>query len=113
MKRVRAKRYNKLVRDGIPALLARKGLVVVVSRLSGGKFRRALREKLIEEAGELSKARGRKKVLNELADCSEVLRAIAKSEKVTMAAVERVRRAKLKKRGGFQRGFFLKKVQKL
>jgi len=113
MKRVRAKRYNKLVRDNIPALLARKGLVVVASRLSGGKLRRALREKLIEEAGELSKARGKKEVLNELADCSEVLRAVAKAEKVTMAAVERVRSAKHKKRGGFQGAFFLKKVQKL
>ena len=50
--------YNKLVRDRVPEVIRGNGGVPAVSVLDDAGFTAALREKLVEEAGELRDAEG-------------------------------------------------------
>lgn len=104
------KTYNKLVRDRIPEIIEEKGGIPKYSVLSVSDFSVALKEKLVEEAKELNEAEGRDDILNELADVSELVFAIAKNNGVTMDEVEARREKKSAERGGFAEGLFLEYV---
>ena len=94
---------GKLVRDLIPALIEAEGLRPRTSRVSGPELRRRLFEKLAEEALELE----RDPCAEELADCLEVLRAIATEHALSWDEAERLRLEKRERRGGFERGWVL------
>lgn len=69
----------KLVRDGIPAIIAADGRWPIVRVLDDREYRRALIDKLGEETAELAAADDPHAVLDEMADLLEVLRALAES----------------------------------
>lgn len=68
---------GKLVRDNIPDLVQTSGRTSQVSILSASAYRKALLDKLQEQASELQAAQTREAIIEETLDVLEVLAAIA------------------------------------
>lgn len=101
-----SKVYNKLVRDRIPEIIRADGKQLKSRILNDEEHLEALLKKLKEECAELAEARN----VEELADVHEVLRALADALKIHPNELEKVRRDKNVKRGGFQQKIFLESV---
>lgn len=99
--------YNKLVRDRIPSIIEARGERVEVVRLGGDALTSALRQKLVEEALEALDAKSGDDLLAELADVEEVISGLRHALKLTKVQIEAQRLEKLRRRGGFQRGYML------
>lgn len=99
--------YNKLVRDLIPDIIAESGKTCVTSVLSNDDYLTMLDEKLNEELAEYQES----KSMEELADLLEVIRAVAATRGSSIEEVERIRREKAAKRGGFEKRLLLKEVR--
>ncbi len=99
--------YKKLVRDRIPTLISKEGCSCRVRRLSTTAYGRALKAKILEEAYELSGAKGKEALLNELIDLQELVESfcalLGMKPKSFRAGVRRKRR----ERGGFKKRLFL------
>jgi predicted house-cleaning noncanonical NTP pyrophosphatase (MazG superfamily) len=93
--------HDKLIRDGIPTMLARKGVRFCVRRARPDEIDRLLIAKLREEVDELSEAGPPEAHLDELADVYEVLLAVAARRGLTPEMLERARANKARRRGGF------------
>ena len=104
--------YNKLIRDNIPEIIKNTGGISKISILSDEDYKRALHVKMAEEVKELTDAQNCDEILNELADIEEVVHAIAKNNGIPMKEVEKQRKEKVVKRGGFKKKLFLKYVDK-
>lgn len=99
--------YNKLVRDKIPEIIRADGKQLKSHVLDDAEHLEALIKKLEEEVAELAEARN----VEELADVHEVLIALAEALKIVPEELEKVRRDKADKRGGFQQRVFLEEVE--
>lgn len=98
--------YNKLVRDRIPEIIERDGKHCITETLSDRDYIAALDKKIGEELAEyLSEP-----CLEELADLTEVIYAVAIARGFTLEELEKVRQSKAEKRGGFEKRIFLKSV---
>jgi predicted house-cleaning noncanonical NTP pyrophosphatase (MazG superfamily) len=98
--------YRKLVRDKIPEVIKENGGEFRVRILKKEEFDKELRKKVVEEAKELMKAR-KNEVINELVDILELLKTIARYHGVEFKEVDKYRREKKMKRGGFRKKLFL------
>jgi predicted house-cleaning noncanonical NTP pyrophosphatase (MazG superfamily) len=96
------KEYNKLVRDRIPEIIRQSGNQCEVAIMSEAEFSQALREKLLEEAGEVAAA-SREDLVSELADLQEVIDAILAVYGIEREAVVTEQQRKRSERGGFER----------
>jgi predicted house-cleaning noncanonical NTP pyrophosphatase (MazG superfamily) len=94
---------EKLIRDRLPQIMRDQGLAVFERHLTGDDLALALRDKLMEEAREAVSAT-EAELLDELADVSEVVRALAATIGRTAEDVELARQAKHAARGGFELG---------
>lgn len=99
--------YNKLVRDRIPEIIRADGKQLKTRILDDAEYLEALLKKLEEECAELAESRS----IEELADVHEVLLALADALGISHAELEKVRRDKAAKRGGFQQKIFLEEVE--
>ncbi len=106
MTRILQFRVEKLIRDKLPAIMRAQGLAVFDRRLDDEDYRAALKLKLTEEAAEAAAAEDTEELLGELADVSEVLRALAAAHGLTLDQVEAARLAKAEARGGFEERVF-------
>ena len=95
--------YNKLVRDRIPEIIAAHGQTYEVRVLEEDEYRVALNHKLREEMDEYA----RDEEIGELADLLEVIYALAAVKGVSAHALEDLRSAKRKDRGGFDQRLLL------
>ena len=100
------KTYNKLVRDGIPAIIEATGAVCETEILSDTDYLTLLDRKLEEELAEYL----RDQSIEELADLVEVIYACAAARGCTRGELEAVRAEKAAKRGGFAEKILLKTV---
>lgn len=98
--------YNKLVRDKIPEIIERDGKRCITEILSEEDFIAALDKKIGEELAEYLN----EPCLEELADLTEVIYAVAIARGFTFEELEKVRKSKAEKRGGFEKRIFLKSV---
>ena len=96
---------SKLVRDRIPEIMRRDGKTPDVDQITGERLRRALKEKLVEEALELEAAAD---VREELADVLEVAEAIIDAYDLDEVEIQSIRWKKREERGGFDKGYYLK-----
>lgn len=102
--------FNKLVRDKIPDIIEQTGGIPQIEILDSNLFEKYLKLKLIEESKEVDEATNYESQIEELADLLEVFYAILKNMNIDIQDVEKVRKAKEEKRGGFKNKIFLKKV---
>ncbi len=100
------RKYNKLVRDRIPEIIAQGGNNAVYHVLSEQDYITELDKKLGEEVNEYLQDKN----LEEMADILEVLYAICKARGFTEEELEEKRREKAEARGGFEKKLFLEYV---
>jgi predicted house-cleaning noncanonical NTP pyrophosphatase (MazG superfamily) len=93
--------YDKLVRDLTPEIVQRNGHTCGVETLHDDQaFRRALRDKLVEEAREAAAARD-EDLATELADLQEVIDALIDAYELTQEAVRNLQHRRQEERSGF------------
>lgn len=100
-------KYNKLVRDLIPDIIAASGRQCTTSVLSDADYLTMLDVKLNEELAEYQES----KSMEELADLLEVIRAVAVARGSSIEEVEQIRQDKAAKRGGFEKRLLLTEVR--
>jgi predicted house-cleaning noncanonical NTP pyrophosphatase (MazG superfamily) len=99
--------YRKLIRDRIPAIIAKRGRRCALRKLGPAGYARALKDKIREEAAELAGARGISHTLNELIDLQELILAYRRVLRIRSRAFDGMLRRKRIERGGFRKRLFL------
>jgi predicted house-cleaning noncanonical NTP pyrophosphatase (MazG superfamily) len=105
------KKYNKLIRDNIPEIILSDNCIPKVRKLSHKDFKLELLRKLLEEAGEVSKAENKKELISELADVQEVMISIYEAYGIECGDVTKEARIKRKNKGGFKKKLFLESIK--
>ena len=100
----------KLVRDLVPELIQAEGRLPIVEVLTLARRRPALLAKLLEEASEAAAASD-DDLPEELADVLEVVRTLAADLGMSLADVLVLADGKRERRGGFDRGLVLVRVE--
>ena len=99
--------YNKLVRDKILQVIESNNQIPQSRILDESEYLDELHKKLFEEVNEFVEQDDKE----ELADVLEVLYAIAKYKNIDLDEVEKIRLAKVEKRGAFEKRIFLEQVE--
>jgi predicted house-cleaning noncanonical NTP pyrophosphatase (MazG superfamily) len=99
--------FNKLVRDKIPATIARFGESVRLAKVEKEALLVALKDKLVEEAFEVSDSNQNSDLVQELGDVYVILRQILTTIGVNWNDFEEIQGEKTEKRGGFRDGLIL------
>ena len=102
------KKYNKVIRDKIPEIIADSGKKCNLKQLDDESFLAELEKKLIEEVNEYSES----KDVEELADLLEVIYRISELRGVNSDELDEIRKDKAKKRGKFDDNLFLIDAEK-
>jgi predicted house-cleaning noncanonical NTP pyrophosphatase (MazG superfamily) len=102
--------YNKVVRNGIPAIIEARGEHVEILKLESDALVLALRQKLVEEAFEALDVKSGQELIGELADVQEVVKALCQALRVSDNEIEAERKEKEKRRGGLNKGLMLIKT---
>jgi predicted house-cleaning noncanonical NTP pyrophosphatase (MazG superfamily) len=103
--------HNKLVRDRIPEIIEATGKKFSTSILDEEQYIKELKKKSLEELEEYHEAETNEDALEELADVLEIMHALASVHGSSIEEVERIRKGKAEKRGGFQEKIFLIEVE--
>ncbi|WP_404469627.1 phosphoribosyl-ATP pyrophosphohydrolase [Sutcliffiella horikoshii] len=103
--------YNKLVRDKIPQIIEAKGKKYTSKKLNDTDYIKYLKQKGYEELDEYCTAQSKEEAVGELADLLEIIHALANYHGFSMEEVEKVRKEKADKRGGFQEKILLIEVE--
>ncbi len=99
-------KYDKLIRDKIPEIIAAKGSEAIIEILDAESYRKCLDIKLVEEVKEYLEDGS----AEELADIVEVVYALLEYKGVSREEFEKIRIAKVEERGAFKKRLFLKEV---
>ena len=97
--------YNKLVRDKIPEIINDDNRKAVTRILDDEEYLKELNIKLQEEVKEYLEDNN----VEELADIVEVIYAILDAKNISIEDFEKIRKAKVEKRGAFKNRIFLEK----
>ena len=100
-------RYDKLVRDKIPEIIAADGKKATTRELSDKEYLKELIKKLKEEAAELEKEPS----IEELADVKEILISIRQALGIHAGELEDMRRKKATQRGRFKKKIYLMSIE--
>jgi inorganic pyrophosphatase len=102
---------NKLVRDNIPDLLHKSGIIAYTQRLTPEELSRSLKDKLLEEASECQATQSQSELKEELADVLEVVTEILEQHNIDYAEIEKIRLDKQKEKGAFKTGAYISHVE--
>jgi predicted house-cleaning noncanonical NTP pyrophosphatase (MazG superfamily) len=105
---VDTKKYNKVIRDKIPEIIAESGKKYTLKQLDDASFLAEIEKKLIEEVNEYSES----KDIEELADLLEVIYRISELRGVNSDELDEIRKEKAEKRGKFVSNLFLIDAEK-
>ena len=105
-------KHNKLIRDRIPKIIKEAGWKPTIRKLKKGEFSRALKKKFSEEARELTRAKDKKEIINEIVDIQELIDILVSELGSSKSKVKKLQAVKRKKRGGFKKRLFLIKQEK-
>ncbi len=103
--------HNKLVRDQIPEAITKTGKKFSTRILPKEEYEVELKKKLSEELAEYNEANTNEEAIEELADILELLHAATKIHGSSFQELEKVRKSKAEKRGGFEKRIFLIEVE--
>lgn len=101
--------FNKLVRDKIPEIIEQNNEVAITEILKDEDYKKELKNKLIEECNEVTKANDLE-LLEELADMLEVIQALAKIQNKNLDDILKIKEEKRIARGGFDKKIMLIKT---
>lgn len=101
------KKYNKLVRDRIIEIIENDGRKAQYRILDNKEYKDELNKKLQEEVKEYIEDN----CVEELADIVEVVYGILESMNVSIEEFEKLRQAKIEKRGAFHKRIFLEESE--
>lgn len=105
------KLVNKLVRDRIPTIIELSGKRPNWSHIDdNATFYGLLRQKLKEEVNEVLEAESDYKIIEELADVYEVLRAICECKGVDIDSFEKIASIKRQTNGSFSHRIYLESI---
>jgi predicted house-cleaning noncanonical NTP pyrophosphatase (MazG superfamily) len=93
--------FNKLIRNKIHERMPGEGVIVNSSALSHAEFILKLKEKLLEEASEVSASQKIEDLVIELADTLEVIHALADACEIDFKDIEQARSEKSQINGEF------------
>lgn len=93
--------YNKLIRDNIPAIITATGKPFETAVYDESSYQQALRQKLVEEAEEVSVANEQKELIKEIADLYEVVDALLAASGISRETVLAKQQQRREERGGF------------
>ncbi len=102
-------KYNKLVRDKIPEIIRKDRKAPVFHEAGEDEYWKKLKEKLKEEAEEFLENGSSE----ELVDILEVINSICEFKKLQSKELEKLRKNKLEKRGGFGKRIILDEVREI
>jgi predicted house-cleaning noncanonical NTP pyrophosphatase (MazG superfamily) len=94
-------KYNKLVRDRIPTILAQASYTYETTTMDEQEYQQALREKLVEEAREAANAVEAQQLITELADLYEVIDTLMRDNSIAPDVVRAEQERRRQARGGF------------
>ena len=103
--------YKKLVRDNIPAIIAKEGKTVTFRALSGEELKQALKDKLVEETKELVDAKTEGRAIEELADVFLVVQTLFNMDNSLYDKLCDTIAVKNCEKGIFRFGYFLESVE--
>ncbi|MCG3419975.1 nucleoside triphosphate pyrophosphohydrolase [Oceanobacillus jordanicus] len=103
--------YNKLVRDKIPEIIKNTGKYFKTEILSNNRYIEELKTKLNAEITEYQETTTDTNALEELADVLELMHALAGVHGTSFDEIEKLRKEKAAKRGGFTDRIFLIEVE--
>lgn len=103
--------YNKLVRDRIPEIIGGTGKKYSTRILSTEEYQKELKKKSFEELEEYISTTDNESALEELADVLEIIHALAVTHDSSIDEIEKIRKIKAEKRGGFNERIFLVEVE--
>ena len=106
------KKYNKLIRDRILEIIKAAGGKPHWRVLNKKEYLKEIKKKILEEAKELTKAKNKKEVVNEIVDIQELIDVLASELGLIKTGIKRQQKIKNKKRGGFKKRLFLIKTEK-
>ena len=95
--------YKKLVRDKIPDIIKKSGMIPIVEIINDDTYYNLLKTKLYEEYLEFKHS----EEINELADIVEVIYAILDYKNISIEQFEKIRKGKIEDRGAFKDKIFL------
>jgi predicted house-cleaning noncanonical NTP pyrophosphatase (MazG superfamily) len=105
-------RFNKLVRDKLPAMYDELGQRIVFRNVKNGELLKKLRDKLVEEASELPfEDRSREQIISELSDVEQVMDDIKRELAISDEEVAAAKEKKFAKKGGFENGIFVESIE--
>ena len=105
-------KVEKLIRDKIPILLKSKGILIHTEVIKEDQeFISKLKDKLLEEAGEVSEALNADELCEELADVLEVVYTLSKTSGISIKQIEQKRLKKRELKGGFENKIYNSFIQ--
>lgn len=99
-------KFDKLVRDKIPEIIAKDGKVAVTRTLNDEEYKIYLEKKLDEEVAEFHESRS----IEELADILEVVYALGRAYGYSAESMFVARIEKIAERGGFSEKIVLEEI---
>jgi len=106
------KKYNKLIRDRILEIIRQAGEKPYWRVLNKKEYINKIKRKVLEEAKELTEARDKKEIINEIVDIQELIDVLVSQLSLKKSIIKRQQKIKNKKRGGFKKRLFLIKTKK-
>ena len=102
---------NKLWRDKAIEFLEKHGSKVHWNILNDEEFAQELKNKFLEEAHEVSNAKNKKELMEELADILEVMDALCSVHSFSLEEIVCIKEKKCQERGGFHGRKFVTKAE--
>jgi len=106
------KKYNKLIRDRILEIIEAAGEKPYWRVLGKKEYTKEIKKKILEEAKELTGAKKKEEIINEIVDIQELIDALSSELGLTKSEIQKQQKIKNKKRGGFKKKLFLIKTEK-
>ena len=103
--------FNKLVRDKLRAEYEKMNQKAVYRELSPSEHTEQLKNKIIEEAREISAESSKDEIVSELADIQQVIDDIAQVHGISPDLVQETKLKKYEKKGGFSEATFVETLE--
>lgn len=97
---------RKLGRDRIEETLEKKGIAAIVRKIEGEELLMAFRQKILEEAIEVTEAQSKDDIIAELGDLVDVLECFMEKCAISKEQVDCVRAEKQRVLGTFRNGLY-------